>query len=130
MTDRELLELAAKAMELENPRWDEEKCCMAYGKGDKVCYFWNPLSYDEDVFRLAVKLRIDVDHVLLENGSSYVLVEQKNYNKTHNSVRCTDKNFNEQDRLEITRRAIVRVAAEIGKRQNDLIHEKNKQRCT
>ena len=113
MTDRELLELAAKAAGYDvEPAFDGGSDFL----NTTLNTWWNPLDIDGDAFRLAVKLRIDVDHVLLENGSSYVLVEQKSYTKTSESIRCIEKDFNEQDRLEITRRAIVQVAAEIGKR--------------
>lgn len=64
MTDRELLESAARAalmwkdaFSLDdewNPVWDKEKgFYLAWGNG-----WWNPLTDDGDVLRLAVKLRI------------------------------------------------------------------------
>ena len=58
MTDKELLELAAKAAGIEyNPN---------YGKGFWVGEFysgkeWNPLTDDGDALRLAVKLKMRID---------------------------------------------------------------------
>ena len=53
MTDRELLELAAKACGY----WSNEYKCV-----DKLPHLgWNPLTDDGDALRLAVKLRIRVN---------------------------------------------------------------------
>jgi hypothetical protein len=51
MTDRELLELAAKAAGIELHRIDEDEY---YPKS------WNPLTNDDDAFRLMVQLGIGV----------------------------------------------------------------------
>ena len=56
MTDRELLELAAKASGELTASW--------YGNDayfDGVLSRWNPLSDDGDALRLAVKLNLSVD---------------------------------------------------------------------
>ncbi|MFN9915624.1 MAG: hypothetical protein ACK53L_23740, partial [Pirellulaceae bacterium] len=72
MTDRELLELAAKAAGLGTLVWgdkyklgDDEIDCtdMPYvrsGQPDEGDVFWNPLTDDGDALRLAVKLGLDV----------------------------------------------------------------------
>ena len=96
MTDRELLELAAKAAQLTlaNQKADEvqlEQYCKKATKlenGD----FWNPLTDDGDAIRLAVKLGIDIAKA---------------------QVDYWDKDST--DPYAATRRAIVRAAAEIGK---------------
>lgn len=88
MTDRELLELAAKAagicLEWDGPPdiWQP-----LYYKG-KTYHYWNPLTDDGDALRLAVKLRdrVPAVHLLPANADAAA-----------------------------TRRAIVRAAAEIGK---------------
>lgn len=88
MTDKELLELAAKAagIEIQDERvWVDAKETMG-GSWEK----WNPLTDDDDALRLAVKLH------LLE--SSWLGDMSK-----------------EADPYAATRRAIVRAAAEIGK---------------
>ena len=99
MTDRELLELAAKAAGID---WFDEPALLA-GKGlhMKSGPFWNPLTDDGDALRLAVKLGLTVvvesDMVFCRNQRS-------------------DKAFREQgkDLHAATRRAIVRCAASIG----------------
>ena len=111
MTDRELLELAAKAVGLsleQGPGSPPEKCFGACWDGYTWDY-WNPLDDDGDALRLAVKLGLDVEM----HGS----------NSTHPYV-CAfdcDRNIAEEaqpedgDPYAATRRAIVRAAAEIGR---------------
>ena len=98
MTDRELLELAAKAYGYE---------IYDYDKSNNQCWImpdgqtpWSPLTDDGDALRLAVKLKI---------GSLFALQQWGNEN-------MDDANSAyEQDPYAATRRAIVRAAAEIGK---------------
>lgn len=99
MTDRELLELAAKAAGYEW-RW----YCAPVGqlfqiKGREVWQFWNALTDDGDALRLAVKSGLWI-HI----GTYYVAIDG-----THIEEACG------QDLCAATRRAIVRAAAEIGK---------------
>lgn len=60
-TDRELLELAAKAAGI-GGSWDwlrgESKPCCYRGSDGRI---WSPLTDDGDALRLAVKLRITVE---------------------------------------------------------------------
>jgi hypothetical protein len=97
MTDRELLEAAAKAAGY----WAAEFNCPANLPHKN----WNPLTDSGDAFELAVKLRLTVncsyDDVTLcgqEFTQKEVFVER-----------------NGEDPLAATRRAIVRAAAELGK---------------
>jgi hypothetical protein len=89
MTDKELLELAAKAAGIDYWRVQEGRSS------------WNPLTDDGDALRLAVNLRIDIhnDHHGCEVrwGIGEHLWE------------------NHTTEIAATRRAIVRAAAEIGK---------------
>ena len=104
MTDRELLELAAKAAGLvgyEHSAINGHEY-MAFDVGGSQSDYWSPLTDDGDAFRLAVKLRMDVYHLAA-------------------SV-CTDVcdfpdflQFNGPDPYATTRRAIVGLAAEIGR---------------
>jgi hypothetical protein len=90
-TDRELLELAAKAAGIEY----DFICPTGVHCGDASTmrdYFWNPLTSDGDALRLAVKLDI-----LWRDIWDF---EPGEYN---------------QDPYAATRRAIVRAAADIGK---------------
>jgi hypothetical protein len=94
MTDRELLELAAKAAGyvLMGHTQDERKFCVGGRE-------WNPLTDDADALRLAVKLGL-----IVECGRAWI--------SRHGPM------FGEDvlpDPYAATRRAIVRAAAEIGK---------------
>ena len=97
-TDRELIELAAKAYgEIPIPlvwiRPFDNELTPINNRGEP----WNPLNDDGDALRLAVKLGIT--DLALAVGR-YVMLEK----------------HREGDNIEaITRRAIVRAAAEIGK---------------
>lgn len=106
-TDKELLELAAKAAGIDGKYFEsEEGICIhtgIYRAG--FDYYWNPLLSDSEALRLAVKLHIEIG-----------------MHPEHDTVTCEPKD----DPASIittealddygTRRAIVRAAAEIGKR--------------
>ncbi len=112
MTDRELLELAAKAAGIGTLVWDDKykfgedeiDCTdMPYfrsgqpGKGD---VFWDPIADDGDALRLAVTCGLVVDCSRPSAGEPY---------KQH-AIWLDETMSN----AELTRRAIVRAAAEIG----------------
>lgn len=66
MTDRELLERAAKAAGELTPSW--------YGNSayfDGVLQRWNPLTDDGDAFRLAMSLRINIEHMRTQNNKPH-----------------------------------------------------------
>lgn len=103
-TDRELLELAAKAAGIPGS-WGDK---IDYHNGlvdltdywvleEEEFYIWSPLTDDGDALRLAVKLRmlVEIDHY---HGMADGVAEE---------VRG--------DPRAATRRAIVRAAAEIGR---------------
>jgi hypothetical protein len=93
MTDRELLELAAKAAGIHFTKlddWDAKP--------------WNPLTDDGDALRLAVKLGLQISEGVAEvwqdgKEEGYFFEDGEN-------------------RYAATRRAITRAAAEIGKTLN------------
>lgn len=89
MTDRELLELAAKAA----------------GYDLLVRDNWNPLTDDGDALRLAVKLQIDV---LIYNCWAKAKCKKGRWNMVDIYGVCKTIE-------EATRRSIVRAAAEIGR---------------
>ena len=101
MTDKELLELAAKAAGL-TWKWNADSLLIE----DESWHEWNPLTDDGDALRLAVKLKIcigpnfDNDCAVADGGdfSEHHAVEMHN-----------------NDPYAATRRAITRAAAEIGK---------------
>lgn len=110
MTDRELLEAAAKAARIETLAWNEGLEAYSSGEGFILPsnYLWNPLTDDDDALRLAVSLRITVEQCLTETKvSAYVLAgRQRNHCKSISGAIT---------REQATRHAIVSVAAEIGR---------------
>jgi len=106
-TDRELLELAAKAAGVD---WFDEPAAVAgIGLHMKSGPFWNPLTDDGDALRLAVKLRLVIDTDYNDGaavGSAFLDMD------------CCHESDNAMsfgaDRNTATRRAIVRAAAAIG----------------
>lgn len=103
MTDRELLELAAKAMGI-SIGWIGSVPWYAGQRGERI--YWDPLTDDGDALRLAAKLRIAITYPFDENcvrcwhgheGTEPVCIELG------------------EDLCTATRRAVVTAAAEIGK---------------
>ena len=99
MTDRELLELAAKASGIDAKRlphawpdrFDDDQ--------------WNPLTDDGDALRLAVKLELEICFNNQEEGTTVWCPAIGDWlPEKHGDDPCA-----------ATRRAIVRAAAEIGK---------------
>jgi hypothetical protein len=97
MTDRELLELAARAAGY-TALWNLDGLLVKELGGR-----WNPLTDDGDALRLAVKLEMELK---VYNTSAHAASA-----KCERSVCASEKG----DPLAATRRAIVRAAAEIGK---------------
>ena len=98
MTDRELLEYAAKAAGI-------EAYAGAYYDGERV---WNPLTDDGDALRLAVRLGIDLEWRRDGRVAAY-------RHATSHGHCFTAFESSREDRNASTRRAIVRAAAEIGR---------------
>lgn len=100
MTDRELLELAAKAAGLDGEVKDHGGELWFYAFSPCVC--WNPLIHDGDALRLAVKFgfMIDGENCLVSYGGNNW------FNEGDEEI---------YDPYAATRRAIVRAAAEIGR---------------
>ena len=105
MSDRELLELAAKAAGIEG-EWSSSGLWHRHT-------LWNPLTDDGDALRLAVELGMDV------------CIDTPNEDRPHThaigfSSPYASESFgvvenHESDPYAATRRAIVRAAAEIGR---------------
>jgi hypothetical protein len=98
MTDRELLELAAKACGLE-----EAKMRIEFNQ-------WNPLTDDGDALRLAVKLKISIAF-----GIHATTINCEVYDWAEDEVLIDWKEDGRKDPYAATRRAITRAAAEIGR---------------
>lgn len=108
MTDRELLELAAKAAGIEigwvDPVWNDPGAVpYIHLLGGRL---WNPLIDDGDAMRLAVKLQKYYVEIKLGKGNNLVGCGVGPY-------WCEETTVDNPEAA--TRRAIVRAAAEIGK---------------
>jgi len=108
MTDKKLLELAAKAYGLhtDSYMWDGIGFRELAVHGVPHCGFtgpfWNPITDDGDALRLAVRLGLTVETNV--RGMSVAGNGDKIIAEIHDGDPCA-----------ITRRVIVRAAAEIGK---------------
>ena len=105
MTDRELLESAAKACGSLEYVAELNAWINIEPDGSRGAW-WNPLASDGDAFRLAVKLRIDSYHDL--RGANQIACGGA-------APHTLQTECYEADGLAATRRAIVRAAAEIGR---------------
>ena len=110
MSDKELLELAAKAvgMHVKAQRVDADDKFTHLVVGQKFKpekIDWNPLTDDGDALRLAVKLRIKHErHINQPYVAAWAPDIVGRFEESEGSDPCA-----------ATRRAIVRAAAEIGK---------------
>lgn len=111
MTDRELLELAAKACGYDTSHhWNAERLTLTPPviglciKGGSTC--WNPLQDDGDALRLASALSLHIEWRL--DGRVAVSPQDQ-----VEEIYCMESS--REDRHEGVRRAIVRAAAAIGR---------------
>jgi len=95
MTDKELLELAAKAAALERTKG-------GYINDRFMPVNWNPLKDASDTLSLIVRLELSIEY-----HDGYVIVETKDGGSVSQELG--------HNPFDATRRAIVRAAAEIGK---------------
>jgi hypothetical protein len=102
MTDKELLEFAAKAIGLPECGWMGP--AFMYVK-DNQFTDWNPLESDSDALRLAVKLGLQIVHYSVTSKGP----DRVNAGRNGSPIPYGD------DPYAATRRAITRAAAEIGK---------------
>jgi hypothetical protein len=105
MTDKELLELAAKAAGIEILLWNNvfKNVTGSHPASNMFAFpIWNPLTDDGDALRLAVKLGIEI--YIHENDTQCIGPNLHRAIETH-----------EDNPEAATRSAIVRAAAEIGR---------------
>lgn len=109
LTDRELLEFAAKAAGyVLGPEWDcYETGIWVNGTGRGDGFLWSPLIDDGQALRLAVEMRMTVDVHLWRDE-----VQVRAYDKLRGGMYHVDESG---ETVAATRRAVVRAAAEIGK---------------
>jgi len=111
MNDRELLELAAKAAGIDvewmdEIGWHARKDAETFESGAK---WFRPLADDGDALRLAVKLKLEIFTGQGPNGDITTVCAPQEFDLES----CGERHGN--DAIAATRRAIVRMAAEIGK---------------
>lgn len=106
MNDKEMLELAAKAVGI-NLRWNHDRWPMDADEDEG----WDPLNDDGDALRLAVELQIEIytGHDECGNAEQFV-----GYSSASGRILYVCESY-EPDPHAATRRAIVRAAAEIGR---------------
>ena len=101
MSDKQLLELAAKAAGIE---YGWQHIYDDYEGSTSEKWDWNPLTDDGDALRLAVNLGLVLE-LNVSEGAVHAY--------QHTTKSCTELVGN--DALKATRRAITRAAAEIGR---------------
>lgn len=111
MTDRELLELAAKAagIKTRKPHYTDALMVEKNTGGCIAVVSWNPLIDDGDALRLAVYLSINIQIAAKE--ASIVAATAPG------GERMIERTIGLGDAAEATRLAITRAAAEIGKQK-------------
>lgn len=119
MTDRELLELAAKAAGYETKEYEQTviggtiaaQAAIYCRDGQTVRINWNPLTDDGDALRLAAKLQIIME---LRKHTRGLITQTISCDQMGNErVEICPRDY--PDICAATRRAIVRAAAEIGR---------------
>jgi hypothetical protein len=100
MTDRELLEMAAKAAGINGEIQDGD---IGFWIDRRRGIVWNPLTDDGDALRLAVKLRLCLFLEIPRIGIGPMLDGPEVYVE------------DDEDEMPATRRAIVRAAASLAK---------------
>ena len=125
MTDQELIELAAKAVGIKG-EWVRDTAFIQARYSFNVPYDnhgmmtsieWNPLREDSDAMRLAINLGMNLMMLpaSLKNGFCTVGVGVGFSNESGSPRITISENYN-QGPYKAVRRAIVRAAAEIGRK--------------
>lgn len=113
MTDRELLELAAKAAGITDATWNERLACVETLSLPGFDCYWNPLKDDGHALRLAAKLNIDLEFT---DSFCFAIWYDMDKSETHKvKVSYSEYLESEGGKYPATRRAITRAAAEIGR---------------
>lgn len=118
MSDKELLELAAKAAGIDL-QWIGEGRMAACFDPESVSEWWNPLTDDGDALRLAVKLGLAVVPYPIYAKPKHSVIAKQYSNARYFRGEGQDVLIEEievygDDPAAATRRCIVRAAASIG----------------
>ena len=118
MTDREMLELAARAAGLkEFTEINGRFAVRTRFTGMQDWSPWNPLTDDGDALRLAVKLGLHVMQYPIYDEPKHSAIAKKSARLLDDTCvdTCVGIEVYDSDPYAATRRAIVRAAAEIGR---------------
>lgn len=121
MSDREMLEFAAKAAGYANAKYQDLRGWgeVRYGLAEAIWTgegYWNPLADDGDALRLMVRLRLHARQFpVLDDGFDAPLGMVEVWRVDDDDPMHVEFLRSGDDRLVATRRAIVRAAAEIGR---------------
>lgn len=78
------------------------------------------MSTQPEALRLAVKLRLSIDHNHVADHQRWVAADRNGCEGCYSPVSCVEDEFDEESqRLAATRRAIVRAAAAIGAQKQE-----------
>lgn len=114
MTDRELLECAAKAAGVAYHAYiDSELFGSGINTGELDTPLWNPLTDDGDALRLAVKLGMEL--TLPTKREEVTAASLWHEGALIHKMQWLDSDAKDSDFIEAARRNITEVAAEIGK---------------
>ena len=116
MNDKELLELAAQAANIEVV-WRNNSGAFYYDNPDTGREEFDPLTDDGEALRLAVNLGLDI---LVDDKTIEVNATRHSFEEGTETVAPWAWEALGDDPYAATRRAIVRVAAEIGIRMQTL----------
>lgn len=122
MTDKQLLEAAAKAVGFRIHHWnyDHECPCLVNDATDDDGPLWNPLEDDGDALRLAVKIGLQVkQYPIYETPKFAAYVCEAKWRPDAIQLEVCAESLEQYingDPYAATRRAVVRAAASIGEK--------------
>jgi len=121
MTDREMLELAARAAGYVFGEYGGKPARQVTTKIGAAWIYWDPLTDDGDALRLAVKLGMHLTQYPIYDEPKHSAIAKKSNRLLdgHCVDTCVGIEVYDSDPYAATRRAIVRAAAEIGRQMED-----------
>ena len=121
MTDREMLELAARAAGYVFGEYGGKPARQVTTKIGAAWIYWDPLTDDGDALRLAVKLGMHLTQYPIYDEPKHSAIAKKSNRLLdgHCVDTCVGIEVYDSDPYAATRRAITRAAAEIGRQMEE-----------
>ena len=121
MTDREMLELAARAEGYVFGEYGGKPARQVTTKIGAAWIYWDPLTDDGDALRLAVKLGMHLTQYPIYDEPKHSAIAKKSNRLLdgHCVDTCVGIEVYDSDPYAATRRAITRAAAEIGRQMEE-----------